>query len=960
MTRNNPQDRSPTVKQRFFTKHKAFVCSAGLPGARENDLFHHSVYIINVRIIMKRILSAILTLSMLVGMVVCIHADEQSSWAKNEVEAAINEGLVPEYIQKNWTSPISRGQVSEMFVRLLEKATGKTVDAIITEKGARIDEGKFEDTDDSNVYAANALGIINGTSSSKFSPDGTLKRAQIAALINRVAKVTGVETDGYTHQFEDITDNYSWVDTELGWPSTVGIINGVSSTRFSPGGDLTTEQAILITYRAYKVLTSNVLTLYVSADGSGNSADGSREKPYAGIEEAKNAIRSMDKTGYTGIDVVLLGGIYHISNTIEFTEEDAGTKECPIRYLGENGATLSGGIMFDSSEFEKAGGDLLTLFPEEARDKLYMLDLGKFGYTGDDIESMLLQHKYYNAIGIINVNGAQMDLARYPNADEGWINIESGYFLDKDGNYTENDGNDGGEDCAVQTVIKYGEEHKERVLSWSNRDDLFVRGFYKFIWCRDDTEVTKLYEDSDTMLLPFSGGYFPVPGGLLFFYNIPEELDVPGEYYVDHNAILYYYPTEDFETSTFTMPQLEGPFVKILNADYLTFENITFETTKGDGIYFTADHLAIRNCTIRDIYHNAIIGEGNEIVLENNEVTEVGEDAINISGGDEATLTPSNNLIINNYVHKWSTRDTMCWGINVDGCGSTVSHNEVGDSSDLGVCASGPMHLVEYNYIYKTNQFFCDGGALNTHGNGYGTVLRYNVIEDTGFETELDIVGVAGIISDGTSGNTIYGNIIYNTTGHSLLMAGGHGGRDTHIYNNLCIKPGREGYELNCPTIADDIRNNEKVVHDIPEFLLSDIWQEKFPELKGIHGTFDPETYESDPYFIYAPVNDMIYDNYLFLDKSYSNHLERFKNRAGNTQMIESGYLLFSEETIETFSQYGGNMTIYNSKRDKNHITLLEALNTANDSVGIIMTEEQLAMVGRAGIDYSIGEILVK
>ena len=104
----------------------------------------------------------------------------------------------------------------------------------------------------------------------------------------------------------------------------------------------------------------------------------------------------------------------------------------------------------------------------------------------------------------------------------------------------------------------------------------------------------------------------------------------------------------------------------------------------------------------------------------------------------------------------------------------------------------------------------------------------------------------------------------------------------------------------------------------------------------------------------------MIYDNYLFLDKSYSNHLERFKNRAGNTQMIESGYLLFSEETIETFSQYGGNMTIYNSKREKNHITLLEALNTANDSVGIIMTEEQLAMVGRSGIDYSIGEILVK
>ena len=180
-----------------------------------------------------------------------------SSWALTEVEAAIDAGLVPEYIQKDWTSPITRGQVSEMFIRLLEKATGKKVGDIIAQSGAVIESGKFEDTEDENVYAANALGIINGTSSTKFSPGGTLKRAQIAALINRVAKVVGVETAGYTHSFEDITDNYSWVNAELGWPSSAGIINGVSSSRFNPGGDLTTEQAILITYRALGALKND-------------------------------------------------------------------------------------------------------------------------------------------------------------------------------------------------------------------------------------------------------------------------------------------------------------------------------------------------------------------------------------------------------------------------------------------------------------------------------------------------------------------------------------------------------------------------------------------------------------------------------------------------------------------------------------------------------------------------------
>jgi hypothetical protein len=124
----------------------------------------------------------------------------------------------------------------------------------MAEKGVSITEGVFEDTTDRNVLAANALGIINGTSKTKFSPGGTLKRAQIAAIINRVARVLGIETEGFTHEFNDITDNYAWADSELGWPVHAGIINGVGQGRFNPGGDLTTEQAILITYRGLSAL----------------------------------------------------------------------------------------------------------------------------------------------------------------------------------------------------------------------------------------------------------------------------------------------------------------------------------------------------------------------------------------------------------------------------------------------------------------------------------------------------------------------------------------------------------------------------------------------------------------------------------------------------------------------------------------------------------------------------------
>ena len=68
-------------------------------------------------------------------------------------------------------------------------------------KGVTINNSAFTDTTDKAVLAANALGIINGVAEGRFDPDGTLTRAQIAAIINRVARVMGVDTEGYSHSF---------------------------------------------------------------------------------------------------------------------------------------------------------------------------------------------------------------------------------------------------------------------------------------------------------------------------------------------------------------------------------------------------------------------------------------------------------------------------------------------------------------------------------------------------------------------------------------------------------------------------------------------------------------------------------------------------------------------------------------------------------------------------------------
>ena len=176
-----------------------------------------------------------------------------SSWAVEEVSAAISAGLVPENLQKNYTKPVSRGDVAQMVINLIEKTTGQSIDTFLATEGVSINPNAFTDTSDKAVLAANALGIIYGVGNNKFEPDSTFTRAQIATIINRIGNVLGFHTDGYTHKFADLTGH--WADSELGWPVHTSIINGVSNGRFEPDGQLTTEQAIAIAYRAMQHLT---------------------------------------------------------------------------------------------------------------------------------------------------------------------------------------------------------------------------------------------------------------------------------------------------------------------------------------------------------------------------------------------------------------------------------------------------------------------------------------------------------------------------------------------------------------------------------------------------------------------------------------------------------------------------------------------------------------------------------
>ena len=110
--------------------------------------------------------------------------------------------------------------------------------------------GKFLDVDRNAWYHgavefAAGRGLFNGTGEFSFSPESTMTRAMLVTVLWRSA---GEPKQGQ-NSFRDVPDG-TWYTDAVAWAAANGIVNGVGDGRFSPDGTLTREQlaAILMRY----------------------------------------------------------------------------------------------------------------------------------------------------------------------------------------------------------------------------------------------------------------------------------------------------------------------------------------------------------------------------------------------------------------------------------------------------------------------------------------------------------------------------------------------------------------------------------------------------------------------------------------------------------------------------------------------------------------------------------------
>ncbi len=580
--------------------------------------------------------------------------------------------------------------------------------------------------------------------------------------------------------------------------------------------------------------------LYVSVNGC-DANPGTKERPFASLEAARDAIRNFKKDGTFSSDKVTVWigeGIYILNSTFELNESDSGLKEAPVVYRAVEGhqVRVIGGRIIEPSSIEPVTDKtvLQRIIEKDARDKIRQIDLKKLGVTEfGSLKARGFRRPYVNPGPEIFIDDYNMRLARWPN--EGMVKLgqvidrgslpfaEVGLPEDFDYDYS---------DRGATFTFDYN-----RPQLWTQADDIWLSGFFKYGFADDTIKVKSIDLKTKTITMDQTHMYGTYSGEdyrAYFALNLLEEIDQPGEYYMDRDSgILYFYPPYDLKDAAVSVSILGEPMVAMEGASYVTFEDITFECTRGIGIYMERGKGSrIRNCTLRNMGVVAVcIGKGieptdkyrhpnykkgyyqhldpvsrqlgnwHEYIYENTvfdrragtdhgvvgcRIYNIGAGGIHMGGGNRLTLEPGNNFVRNCEIYNCNRLDrSYKAGVNIEGVGNIIEHCEIHDAPSAAIYLHGNDHLIQYNRIHNCCQESDDMGAfyMGRDPSEYGNVIRYNLWYNIG--RGLDTHRTTTVyFDDGACGSTVLGNVFYKA-GNRVIQIGG--GSDNRIINNVFI-----------------------------------------------------------------------------------------------------------------------------------------------------------------------------
>ena len=177
---------------------------------------------------------------------------EVSDWAKEEVEEAYKENLIPDVlVGDDLTEKIDRSEFAAIAVKMYEKLADTTVSA---------GSNPFKDIDNNaskaDILKAYKLGITAGVSDTSFEPDTLINREQLATMLCRAIKKYSfdgwslsrdsdyyLDTSGVP-KFADDADISEFAKPSVYYMTKFGIIKGIDDTHFAPKNTTSAQEAI--------------------------------------------------------------------------------------------------------------------------------------------------------------------------------------------------------------------------------------------------------------------------------------------------------------------------------------------------------------------------------------------------------------------------------------------------------------------------------------------------------------------------------------------------------------------------------------------------------------------------------------------------------------------------------------------------------------------------------------------
>ncbi|MCX5653203.1 MAG: PDZ domain-containing protein [Planctomycetota bacterium] len=532
---------------------------------------------------------------------------------------------------------------------------------------------------------------------------------------------------------------------------------------------------------------------YVAANGN-DANPGTLAKPFATLPRAQQAARKA--AGREAVTIFIREGTYYLPGTLIFTAEDSGTKAAPVVYQAyeKEQAVISGGVRLKDLKWEiYKDGVMQAKVPA--------------GFATDQLF----------------VNGERQPLARYPNFDP-----EERHF------------NGWAKDAFSP----------QRAARWQNPAGGFIHALHAAEWGGMHYVITGKGPDNK---ITYEGGWQNNrPMGMhniRFVENIFEELDAPGEWFLDSkNSLLYFYPSAGVDLATATIEAVrlrhliefrgtEQALVRFVSFKGLTFRHAArtfmenkeplvrsdWTTYRGGAIFYTgSEDCSLEDCFIDQVGGNAVFvnNYNRRVTVRGCHIAKAGANGVAFVGDRDAARVPrdwndhsqSLQKLDRTPGPKTANYPADCL---VDDCliylsgrvekqtspvqielsqGITVRHCSLYDVPRAGInigdgCWGG--HVIEFCDIFDTVKETGDHGSFNSWGRdrfwGLGGLDLNN---DQAWEANKEVVLLDAVKT------TIVRNNRWRCD-HGWDVDLDDGSSNYHIYNNLCLNGGlknREGF----------------------------------------------------------------------------------------------------------------------------------------------------------------------